>query len=187
MTSKKQSKIELIDKNMRYSLHSETFAYLANNPYEEFYEAEIKRATKLSTGGVNKALKDLTESELVLRREIGKFRLYKFNTENPIARQYKALLNIRQIWLFVRENIIKKSDKVVLFGSASRGENLPESDIDLFIMSSRSKEIEQIIDNSKWAEKIQPIIIAPGEMGNIDKKLSTEIDKGVVLWERQSD
>jgi len=177
----------MIDKKIRYSLHSDSFAFLADNPYEEFYEAEIKRATELSVGGVNKALKDLTEAGLIIKKEKGKLRLYKFNIDNPLSRQYKVLLNLRRIWPFVFNNLIQKAEKIVLFGSAARGENLPESDIDLFMISRAQREVREIIDKSQWAEKIQLIIVSPAEVIDLDQKLHSEIDKGILLWEKQDD
>lgn len=183
----KLDSLNSIDKKIRYSLHSDSFAYLADNPYEEFYEAEIKRATNLSTGGVNKALKDLSEAGLIIKKEKSKFRLYKFNIDNPISRQYKVLLNLRRIWPFVSKYLNQKAEKIVLFGSAARGENLPDSDIDLFVISREQKEINRIIGKSQWAETIQLILAGPAEVDDLDQKLSSEIDKGIVLWEKQND
>lgn len=183
----KLDSLNLIDKKIRYSLHSDSFAYLADNPYEEYYEAEIKRATKLSTGGVNKALKYLAEAGLIVKREKGKFRLYKFNIDNPISRQYKVLLNLRRIWPFVSNRLSQISDKIILFGSAARGENLPESDIDLFIISREQKEVRITIEKSQWIEKIQLILVSPAEADDLDKKLLSEIDKGIILWDKQND
>lgn len=176
-----------IDKKIRYSLHSEVFAFLADDPYGEYYEAEIKQATKMSTGGVHKALKDLAEAGLLLKRDKGKLKFYQFNLANPVSRQYKILLNVRRIWPFIANNLIKISDKIILFGSASRGENLPDSDIDLFVVGKNISLVEKAVEKSELADKIQLVVVNPAEELTLDKELKSEIEKGFLIWERVKD
>ena len=183
----KKGKNLSIDKKMLYSLHNETFAFLADDPYEEYYEAQIKKATGLSAGGVNSALRDLAETGLILKRDIGKIKFYKFNFENAVGKQYKILLNVGRVWPFVFTQLAKFSERIVLFGSFSRGENLPDSDIDLYIVSREKKKIINIITISDYGDKMQPIIVTPAEEITLDQKLKEEIGKGIVLWEKQND
>lgn len=180
-------KLESIDKKIRYSLHSEVFAYLADDPYGEHYEAEIRHDIHLSAGGVHKSLKDLVEAGLILKHNRGKLKFYQFNAANPISRQYKILLNVRRIWPFLFDNIVDISDKIVLFGSTSRGENLPDSDIDLFVLSKNASLIEKAVAESNWAEKIQLIAVDQGQELAMDEELKREIEKGFLIWERTDD
>ena len=180
-------KLSSIDKKIRYSLHSDTFAFLADDPFGEHYEAEIREATRLSAGGVHKALKDLVEAGLILRHNRGKLKFYQFNAANPMSRQYKILLNVRRIWPFIFNNLIEISDKIVLFGSASRGENLPDSDIDLFVLSKNTARIEQVLADSDWVAKVQLIAVDHSQELALDEELKREIEKGFIIWERADD
>jgi len=80
------------------------------------------------------------------------------------------------------------SVRIVLFGSASRGEDAASSDIDLFILSKDSETIGQFLASFKTDRKIQPIILEPAEWPDFrerEKVFFEEIEKGIVLWEEQ--
>jgi len=78
--------------------------------------------------------------------------------------------------------------RIVLFGSASRGEDRASSDIDLFILSKDPENIRELLTSYKAARKIQPIVLAPAEWSEFrkrEKAFFEEIEKGIVLWEEK--
>ena len=104
-------------------------SYLAINPGKEFLGSEIQQATALSRGGVYIALRKLIKQKLVCRIQKGKFNVYSIAHNNPIIRQFKLLMNT----IFLTDVISKLeplSKKIILYGSAARGEDNANSDID---------------------------------------------------------
>ncbi len=79
-----------------------------------------------------------------------------------------------------------KSQKIILYGSSSRGENTKDSDIDLFVVTNSLQEVEKIVRNSSKGKIIQLIVRTPLkyiEMEKTDPIFYAEIERGIVLWE----
>jgi predicted nucleotidyltransferase len=76
------------------------------------------------------------------------------------------------------------SRRIILFGSASRGENLPDSDIDLFIISNEPRKVRSILSA---VPEIVPIVMSNPEFSNLkktDPALYDQINRGLTLWEQ---
>ena len=81
------------------------------------------------------------------------------------------------------KNLCKKA---VLYGSISRGEDYPESDIDIFILTTNPEVVKNSLLSAKIKRKIQAVIKTPSEMPDFREKEEVfykEIDRGIVLWE----
>jgi predicted nucleotidyltransferase len=160
-------------------------AFLAKNPGQEFLSSEIQTAVSVSRAGAYLALQDLTRERLVIKEERGRFHLYSVNYENSIVRQFKVLMNVILLEPLILK-IQQVSVRIVLFGSASRGEDTSSSDIDLFVLSMDPETIKELLTSFKTERKIQPIILAPTEWPDFrerEKVFFEEIEKGIVLWE----
>ena len=109
--------------------------------------------------------------------------LYNVNDKNPVVKQIKVLLTMMRLYPLIKElRVIVR--RIILFGSAFRGENTPDSDIDLFIMSNDSQKIRAVIRKNP---KIVPIIMNSTEYTNLkeaDFALYDQINRGIVLWEK---
>jgi len=163
------------------------FSFLAKNPGQEFLSSEIQAAVVVSRAGAYLALQDLIRKRLVIKAEKGRFHLYSVNYENPIVRQFKVLMNVLHLEPLILK-IQPLSVRIVLFGSASRGEDTALSDIDLFILSKDSETVREFLASFKVARKIQPIILVPAEWPDFkerEKVFFEEIEKGIVLWEEK--
>ena len=84
--------------------------------------------------------------------KIGVTNLYKLNQENNIIRQIKILNTVFKLEILSR---IKYNLEIYLYGSASRGEDSEESDIDLLIIGEikRHDLIQNIEQISKKIKK----------------------------------
>jgi len=161
-------------------------SFLAENSDGEFLGSEIQKATSLSRAGVYISLKGLISQGYVIKTQKGSFNLYRLDYANAVVRQFKVLRNI--IYL---EPIIRKlqpiSNMIILFGSASRGEDVPASDIDLFIMAMDPESVKEILVAQKSARRIQPIVLTPSEYSQFketEKTFYEEINQGITLWEK---
>lgn len=151
----------------------------------EIERAEIEKKTGLSKAGVNFALKELVQSGLIAKTEKGKVYLYNADFSHPAIKQLKALKTIIKIFPLIKK-IKPLAQKIILFGSSGRGENLPESDIDLFILTRNAETIKNIIKKNKSAKNIQCIFKTPMELAGLQKQdpyFYQEIDRGIALWE----
>jgi len=159
--------------------------FLASNPGKDFLASEIKKATSISRSGVYFSLKELAQEKLVSKNKKGNIVLYSITYNNTAVKQFKILQNV----LMLRSLVSKlrfSSKKILLYGSFSRGENSPTSDIDLFILSKDPEETRKIISSIKTRQKIQAIIKTPSEFADFkrsEKVYYAEVERGIILWE----
>ncbi len=159
--------------------------FLIDHPMRDFLEIEIQKATKISKAGVNLALRDLVSTEFLSRNKRGKTFFYILNHKSLIVKQLKVIETITQL-----NGLLKKlkplSSKIILFGSSSRGENTPDSDIDLLIITHGKDSVQNQIKKFKSKRKIQPVTcsnIKFLEKKKNDMVFYEQVNKGIVLWE----
>lgn len=163
-------------------------SYLAENPGREFLNSEIQKATLISRAGVYIALQELFRQGLVSKSKKGKLQFYSIIYDDSAIKQFKVLKNV----LVLRPLVSKlkaSSRKIVLYGSYSRGENDPISDIDLFILSKDPQVTREVISHIKIRQKIQPVIKTSSELADFkesEKVFMQEVDRGIALWEEKA-
>ena len=110
------------------------------NPTREHYLMNISREINLSHTSVKKNLDQLVKlgliSKVIIKRGKRKFPVYKADTDSKEFRKAKIIYNLSAMFEsrlveFLEEKLAPKS--IVLFGSFLRGEDVEDSDIDLFI------------------------------------------------------
>jgi len=176
-----------------YSIFTETntlkiLGYVIENPGREFIEKEIQKATGISKAGVNLALRRLAQKRLVERKRRGRMYFYTSQVNNPLIKQLKILKNMARLSPLVKK-LKDLSQKIILFGSWSRGENLKDSDIDLCLLTNSAEEVQQIVKKSSLRNKLQLIIRTPTGFAELEKKdpvFFKEIDRGIVLFSKES-
>lgn len=162
-------------------------SFMADNPGKEFLASEIQKATSLSRGGVYIAVRELIKEKLVVKIPKGKFFIYSVAYNEPTVKQFKVLRNI----LFLNPIIAKlkiSSKKLILYGSAGRGEDYSNSDIDLFVLSKDPEATKNTIASIKVRRKIQVVIKSPSEFASLkesDNVFYEEVNRGIVIWEEK--
>jgi len=174
----------LITTNTQKILH-----FLIDNPMRDFLQSEIQQATRISKSGVNYALRELVATDFLFRTKRGKTFFYTLNHKNLVVKQLKVIETINQLSGLLKK-LIPLSSKIILFGSSSRGENTPDSDIDLLLISRNKDLVLAEIKKYKGKRKIQPIIWTNTDL--IEKKKTDpvfydQINKGLVLGEGVND
>lgn len=148
--------------------------------------AIIEKKTGLSKAGANLALKELMRHELIARQKQAGAFIYQLNSANIFVKQLKVLKVLTKI--NVLANKLKPlSQKIILFGSSSRGENTADSDIDLFVLTRDEIEVKKIIKASRLGNKIQPIVKTASEFELLKKNdpyFFNEIDRGITVWQK---
>lgn len=162
-------------------------SFLVENPGKEFLGSEIQKAVSISRAGVYIVLRELTKQKLVTKIKKGKFLMYSVLYNEPILKQFKVMRNTQYLQPFIKK-LKNHSKKIVLYGSASRGEDDSASDIDLFILANNPDAVKDIIAKAKAKRKIQAIIKAPSELAQFQEKEKVyleEINRGITLWEEK--
>lgn len=162
--------------------------FFLNRPGQELIEREVQKTVKISKSGVNYALRELVKANTLFRNKRGKMYFYSLNYKNPIIKQLKVLKTITYIHPGIKK-IKELSSKIILFGSSARGENVTDSDIDLFVISNSKKEgIEKEINKLKCNQAIQLVVrteLKHTELKTKDPVFYEQIQQGIVLWERE--
>ncbi len=152
-----------------------------NNPLPEgigFQLREISRKINLAPKSVKLYLEELEKAELIIKKEhrIHKYPVYYANRDNNYFKFLKRLNIIRRIkesGLLDYLNEKCMPDVIILFGSASMGEDVKGSDIDLYLQCEQKK-----LDLSKYEKELKRKINIFFEK-NFDK-LSEELKQNII-------
>jgi len=150
----------------------------------EAHVRDISRKSGLSLGFVSRILNGLANDDLIILQKKGRMKFYRVNAANPIIKQYKILRTLSLIMPAIRK-IRSNTRRIILFGSSARGENVPESDIDLFVLTSEPGLIKKQISKKI---KISAIIMDSEEfdsLKNKDMPLYSRIIRGITIWENE--
>ena len=162
-------------------------SYLAENLGKEFLGGQIQKATSISRAGLYIALGELARQNLISKVRKGNLLFYSIIYDDSAIKQFKVLKNVLALRPLVSK-LKPLSKKIILYGSTSRGENDPSSDIDLFILSNDPETVKKVIASLKTKQKIQSVIKTPSELADFKDKEKTyysEVDRGITLWEKK--
>ena len=150
-------------------------------PTKHFQLREICRILKLGMPSVRNHIKELEKQGFIKREKRGVYASY-VSSGNHLFKIYKrndVLLKICESGLIDFLADIFVPDAVVLFGSASRGEDIETSDIDLFLIAK-----EKQVNLKKFEEKFKRKITLHFEekIRGIPKELMNNIINGIVVY-----
>ena len=177
----------MVEKILFFTNCQKILSFLILNPDKEYFDLEVSKLTGVSRAGTNFALRELAEKGLILREKRGRMYFYKAPANDILIRYLKILQNIVSLRYLI-EKLKKLSLRIVLYGSAAKGENTAESDIDAFILTRTPKEVENIIFKDKLRKKIQYVINTLNDFIKSKKRNPTfykEVENGIVLWQKK--
>lgn len=161
--------------------------FLCRSPQEAFFSSEVAHRTLLSKGGVNQILRTMARQGLLHTEKKGRMIFYRVDARSPLIKQFKVLRNVT-----LAEELTKKirpfCEKIILFGSGAKGEDTPESDLDIFAVSRENEKVRKLVAPVKENRKVQLVIKTPQEFILLDKKdpvFYEEVQRGIVLWEKE--
>lgn len=160
---------------------------LSSDPFRSYYQREVAEEARISVGSANRVLPNLVKRELIDKEEKGKIHLYRYNLDDPVARQLKVLFNILELKGLVKQ-IQPHSKRVILYGSCSEGRDVKNSDIDLFILTDDKETVTEKINRYRMRRKVSPMLVNAKEfisLKNRDKPLYDEIQRRIVLWDQE--
>jgi len=167
----------MIQKYSRYKILEQFFDF----PRKDFQMRELSRKTKIAQPSIMNHLKELLNEKLIIKEKKGIYPTYKSNRDNELFKTYKKLnliLRIKQSNLLDDIYDSCQPNSVILFGSSSKGEDIEESDIDLFIQAKEKKL------NLKKYEKVlkrKVTLFFQENFSKLSNELKNNILNGIVL------
>ena len=174
----------MFDKMNLTPLGISVLTFLARSTDSEYYVREIAGKVGGSAGGTHRVLKELGDMNLIVRRKSGKNVYYRVNSGAAAISFFKIFMNIIELEELICR-IKPHSRKIVLFGSASRGEDTWNSDLDLLVITPFPDEVGELLRKEKISRTISPVILSSGELARLrerDRAFFDEIGKGIILW-----
>ena len=157
-----------------------------DNPLPEdggFQLRELSRKTNLAPVSVKRYLKELLKEKMIVKSKhrVQGYPLYSADRDHEKFRFYKKLNMyslIAETGLLDYLNNTCMPDTIILFGSAAKGEDLLESDVDIFLLCNATKlKLEPYED--KLGRKIN--IIFSKEFSKLSGELKNNIINGAIL------
>jgi len=168
----------MIQKYSRYVVLQRFFDF----PRKAFLMRELSRAVRLSVPSVRLHVKALLAEGLLVKDKAGLYPVFRAARENPLFKLLKnqnIVLRLHQSGLVGALESAAYPSCIVLFGSASRGEDTEESDIDLFIQTKLVK-----IDLGRFEAVLHRKInmLFEPDLKTIGPELLNNLANGVVVY-----
>ncbi len=167
----------MIQNYSRYRVLQEFFDF----PRKDFQMRELSRRINLAQPSVINHLKTLVKDNLIIKEKKGLYPTFRANRDNELFKIYKKtnlLLRIYQTGIinYIYDSCLPNS--IILFGSASKGEDIEESDVDLFVQSKEKKlgleRYEKLLNR-----KIS--LFFKENFSKLSKELKNNILNGIIL------
>ncbi len=168
----------MIQKYSRYLVLEQFFDF----PRKTFLVRELSRKINLSQPSVNLHLKALIREKLIVKQANHPYPVFKAVRENSF---FKLLKTQNVVLRLYQTDFLEYLEKelypacIVLFGSASRGEDTETSDIDLFVQAKQ----EQLSLN-KWEKVLNRKIniLFETDTKSLGPELLNNLANGTVLY-----
>ena len=151
--------------------------YFFDHPYAEVYVRELARKLEISPSFLKKLVDVLVREELLVEEFRGRMRILRANVENVSFRYTKVAYTV---WKIEKSGLLKFLKKevpalycIILYGSAAKGLDSAESDIDLLVIGGKrnDKILKDIsLFEGKINRKIQLIWMSWGEWKKVYKE-----------------
>jgi len=161
-----------------------TLRLFFEEPSREFNVREVARILRLSPATVSKELKIFAKKEILKERRERIFKLYRTNLENDFYRDLKIFYNMRKIKdsrLIEALNSFYLKPAIVLFGSASMGEDIETSDFDFLIVSEKTKDFPDLKKFERKMERRLQLLVVKDIKDLRNKHLINNVLNGISL------
>ncbi|MFW6233710.1 MAG: nucleotidyltransferase family protein [Nanoarchaeota archaeon] len=169
----------MIKKNVKTKLQE----YFFIHPTQKLRLRQIEKNTKLSFPLVSKYTKELVEENILKINEISGVMFYSANRASKDYLIEKKIYNLKEIiYSGLIDYIIHElsNPPIILFGSYAKGEDIENSDIDIYIETISKKNINIAKFEKKLQRKVQ--IFRKTSITNIkNTHLANNIINGISL------
>jgi len=135
-----------------------------DEPYREFHLREVAEIADVSPSTAKRFLDFYEVNGFLIKERKANLALFRADVENNSFRFMKTalfLFKARPLTDFLTEAYAGSS--VVLYGSCARGEDGPESDVDMLIVGRRAEKIDLTRYEGMLGRRINTIVFDPQE------------------------
>jgi len=158
------------------------------SPLKKFQLRELARLSGISTTGVKLALSELLTNKIIIKKREKRYEFYEANRGDEIYKIFKKFFDIKILFdIGVVDHLeveFNHPEAIILFGSASRGEDVEKSDIDIFVFTPVKRTLNLKKFNEKLNREIRLIVMNKEEFLEAKKKnpeLINNIINGIAL------
>jgi predicted nucleotidyltransferase len=145
-------------------------ALLYGRADSSFYTKQVLDAVKTGRGTVQRELKNLTDTGIIIREVQGRQVYYRANEKCPIFNELKSIVRKTfGVADVLRQSLAPKADEVRLafiFGSVARSADDRKSDIDLIVVGKISfGEVVSLLSHAeeKLGREVNPVVYPVAE------------------------
>ncbi len=165
-------------------LQQDILAEMSRKSGKELNQRRLAKLLGVSEPAIMKSLPRLSEAELIRTYQDPESRRWSIslNTGNRKVKPLKRVYNLQQIYetgLYEELERIFPGTTIILFGSYSRGEDTIDSDIDIAIVDSKSRDVNLAEYESKLERTINISFFTSWK--KIDKHLKENLCNGIIL------
>lgn len=136
-----------------------------DDPRREWSQKEVIRETRISTATAVSTLRTLVREGMITMTIKGTANYYAL-ADTPTNRQLKISMMVHAL------RPLSTIGDTFLFGSCARGEDTPDSDIDILAIGTPRKDILVVTEplSRKMGRRIMPLSFSPSEWAAMRKK-----------------
>ena len=145
-------------------------ALLYGHADEEFYLRQIIRTAGVGQGSMQRELKMLVGSGLVLRRALGRQVYFKANPDSPVYKELRGLLlktaGVADVLRAALAPLAVRIEVAFVYGSIARGDERRASDVDIMVLGEASfAEVSQALGpaQQRLGREVNPTVYSPAE------------------------
>jgi predicted nucleotidyltransferase len=145
-------------------------ALLYGRPDSSFYTKQVLDAVKIGRGTVQRELKNLTDTGIIIREVQGRQVYYRANARCPIFNELKSIVRKTfGVADVLRQSLAPKADKVrvaFIFGSVARSADDRRSDIDMMVVGRISfGDVVSLLSpaEEKLGREVNPVVYPVAE------------------------
>lgn len=161
---------------------TELLSVFFREPSREFHLRALARMMKWGPGRVERNIERYVKDGVIIKEQTNLINRYKANTDSGPFKSLKILHTLDI--LFEASDEIEKQllypEAIILFGSASKGEDTEKSDIDLLVIGTE-KNLDLAALERKLNRKTNVMFLPPKEVAKAKKEFLNNIINGIVL------
>ena len=123
---------------------------------------KLAEEMKLSQSSVSMILRKMETNGVVTCRQAGKTLGYRAVAGHPLLKAFRVFENQLMLQTLV-QSIRSECRQIILFGSCATGEDLIDSDIDLFVLTDESDTIREKMKRYECERELNPVVVDPAD------------------------
>ncbi len=143
--------------------------FFLENPSKSDYAASIARQLGMSKVAVLSALKEMNGAGIIAGKSFGRAVFFSFNASNPLAKQLKIARTVSALSSKLGK-LGAIGAEIFLYGSAARGEDVEESDVDLLVLGRDRAIVSKISSALGHDVRVKVNFLTPLEYAALSKK-----------------